>query len=111
MAVKTTGVEFKKFFQDDTVWVENAYMQDEEMTIDDVDIDLDYDLYSTPDTAIVTILAGIFVDEREETHPLEAVFRKWRKKQKTATFIVEADKDIADEVKAACRAAGGKILR
>jgi len=111
MAVKTTGVEFKKFFQDETVWVESAYMQDEEMTIDGVDIGLDYDLYSAPDTSVVAILAGVFVDERKETHPLEAVFREWRKKQEIATFVVEAHKDIADKVKAACRAVGGKILR
>ena len=47
----------------------------------------------------------------EDLGSLESFFKKWRKKQNTATLIVECDLAKIDAMKAAVKAAGGKIVK
>ena len=111
MPTRTIGSEFKRFFNDKSVWREGAYMQDEEIIVDGDLIDADYDIGNFQDDARVAIIAGVFIDENEDSHPLESVFVKWRKRQNISSFIVEAPNGVVGKVRAACRSAGGKILR
>lgn len=115
MAIKTTGAEFKRFYSDEEFWPEDhdVYHDDECITINGEEIDGAYDLAAVPDDSRVNIEGGCVYDGRfpEKEQSFEGYFRKWRKKQSTATLIVEASKDRIDLLVEAIKEAGGKICK
>lgn len=112
MAIKVTGAEFKRFYDDKSWWPKNSYHEGADLSIngelqpDGIDSD------SVQDTDEVTISGGFMFDpewEEGEGPSLEEYFERWRKAQTTEIFSVECDKTIVDAVKAAIRQAGGKV--
>lgn len=120
MAIKTIGAEFKRFYSDKEFWPEpdtksGAYVwhADELITVDGEEIDWDFDLTLVPDEARMTIEGGCVTDERnpDKDQSFEGYFKKWRKKQSTATIVVEVPKDKLEEVTIAIKQAGGKVCK
>lgn len=112
MSVKITGEEFKKFYSDDDVWPENVWHEDGYMGVDGIECVDGIDIDSLSDTSIVTISGGIVygLEGSSGQEPtLETYFKRWKKKQDTAIFVVSCDKSIMMKVKSAIIEAGGKV--
>ncbi len=109
MATKTTGIEFKQFYGDNSIWPDDAYHEDAVIMVDGVDAG-DSDLYGMPDTVAVTIESGwVFLPDQNDAIALETYFKRWRKRQALRTLIVEVDAAKLDALIAAVKAAGGKV--
>ena len=110
MTVKTTGAEFKRFYNDNSWWTQDMWHEDEEMTINGASRDDDVELIAIPDEAIVTISGGVVLGLPDDEQPtFEAYFKRWRKKQSRMSIVVECDKDAVEAVRAAVKAAGGRV--
>ena len=113
MTVKTTGAEFKKFYEDQNLWPEDVWHEEARLFVDDVEqVDGGIDINNLSDSATVTIEGGVLLGvlwEDGDGPSLETYFLRWKKLQSTVCFNVECDKSIVDAVKAAIRAAGGKV--
>lgn len=109
MPVKTTGAEFKRFYDDPEFWPDGVYHEDDLTTADGEEVD---DYTAIADTAVVVIRDGSVSNPMlgGEVPSFEAYFKRWRKKQTSDTLIVECDKTKVDAVRAAIKAAGGKVL-
>jgi len=114
MTVKTTGAEFKRFYNDATFWPQDAWHEDEEFEVDGEPISEDLAIEDVPDNATVKITGGcvLGLPDRQDGEglSLESFFKKWRKVQNTVVLVVECDKSILDSLKEAVRAAGGRVL-
>lgn len=111
MAVKTTGAEFKRFYDDKAFWPEGTWHEDEIMTVDGEEQDDGFDVDDLRNESVVRIEGGIvfgpqFDDQNEPS--FEGYFKRWRKLQTTATFVVTCDIAKVEAVKSAVKAAGGK---
>ena len=111
MATKTTGAEWKRYYQDPAAWPEGWFHEDEEVTINGV-FDENADLTAVPDDAVIVVKGGIIYegDYANEGNSVEGHFKKWRKAQTTMILMVEVQKDKADDLRAAISAAGGKVV-
>lgn len=110
MAVKTTGVEFKKFYHDPEFWPEDSWIEDIELLVDgERNESAEDDVDTIPDTSKVTIEAGFVVLDSCNTPSLESFFKKWRKAQTTVSFVVECHKDHAEGIKAGIKMMGGTV--
>jgi len=112
MAVKATGAEVKAFYNDKDFWAEGVYHEDEKIEIDgrpveEGSVDLGTDL---SDTCEVKIAGGFVTNEQyKDLGSFEGFFKKWRAKQTTVTIAVSCPKGKLEAVKAAIKAAGGKV--
>lgn len=114
MATKTTGAEFKRFYNDKKFWPDDGdtYHDDAVLTVDGkVQVD-GVDADTLADAAVVTIEGGFVCGPAlmGEEPSLEAYFKRWLKTQTTASFLVECDASMLDAVKAAILAAGGRVI-
>ena len=113
MAVKTTGAEFNRFYNDHEFGPEDGSIWHEEeiVTINGQEKDANGDLTNIPDDAEVRIEGGaVFGPQWNEDEPsFEAYFKRWRKKQTTASFLVTCDVSKLEAVKQALKAAGGRV--
>lgn len=112
MTVKCSGAEYKRFYNDDAYWKNGASHEETEVLADGVDVTYN-DVDKIADDAVVEICGGFVFDEIEgkDLGSFESFFKKWRKKQNTATLIVECDLTKVDAMKAAVKAAGGKVVK
>ena len=108
MTVKTTGAEFKRFYADSEFWPEGASHEGEEILADGEEADT---LDGISGNAVVSITGGIVLGIKGKEPSLESWFRAWRKKQTTASFVVECEVVDKAEVIAAIIAAGGKVTK
>lgn len=112
MAIKVTGAEFKRFYDDGPWWTGETFHEDADLSINGTLRPDGIDSDSVQDTDEVTISGGVMLGpewEEGEGPSLEEYFERWRKAQTTEIFSVECDKTIVDAVKAAIRQAGGKV--
>lgn len=110
MTVKTTGAEFKRFYFDDAYWPDGTWHEDEEIEIDGNPISEDLAIEDIHNIAALKVTGGIVMGLADGSEPsVESYFKKWRKAQSTVSFVVECDKDKEGAVRAAIRAAGGRI--
>lgn len=112
MSVKTTGAEFKRFYEDKSIWKDGAYHEDETITIDGVQWDYQDDLSTVADEAVMTISGGtVFLKEGADDGPsFEGLFRKWRNAQTMRIVSVELPIDKLGPFAEALKAFGGKVL-
>ena len=108
MTVKTTGAEFKRFYNDSEFWPEGVWHEEEEILADGEETDI---LDEISGNAVVSITGGIVFGIEGKEPSLESWFRAWRKKQTTASFVVECEVVDKAEVIAAIIAAGGKVVK
>lgn len=110
MTVKTTGAEFKRYYNDDQAWPDDAWHDGIEVRVDGVDLG-DESVEGIGDGAKVEIVSGdVFLPENDDSICILKHFRKWLKNQNTAALMVECPKDKLEAVKAAIQSAGGKAL-
>lgn len=110
MTAKTNGAEFKRFYADISIWPEDAYHDGELVLVDGVEWDHPDGYGVIPDSAKVQIEdGGVYFPDGKDCS-FEGYFKAWRKRQTVAVVMVECDKFKLDDVEAAVRAAGGKVL-
>lgn len=110
VSTRTTGAEFKAFYEDKTFWPGGTWHEDEEVTVDGTAVPEDFALSEVADEARLVLVGGYVTNEaNDDLGSFEGYFRKWRKKQTTAFLAVEVSRDKAESVKAAIIAAGGKV--
>ena len=114
MAVTTNGAEFKRFYSDKEFWPDDeghTWHEDVLFKVDGEPVPDDFDMSNVADTAKVSMEDGIvFSPKFEGNEPsFETYFKRWRKQQTSTTLVVEVDLAKLDAVKAAIRAAGGKV--
>lgn len=111
MAIKTTGAEFWRFYNDDEFWPDGAWHEDTVVTVNGETVD-DYTREIVPDDALVVIDGGVIflAADGNKTVNFDSHFRKWRKVQDTMSIVVECPTAVIDAVKAAIKAAGGKVI-
>ena len=118
MAVKCTGEQFKRFYSDPRYWFHTAdvkktstWHDDEVILIDGKEKDENFDMADVADDAQVSVEGGMVYGPvvGSEEPALDSYLRRWLKEQSTTSFLVTCDKDKLDAVKAAIKAAGGKI--
>lgn len=110
MTVKTTGTEFWSFYNDTAHWPAGAWHDDTRILVNGAEVD-NYTGDTIPKDAQLVLDGGVvFLDERgKDSTSFEGFFKKWRKANSTAFLSVECPKDKLEAVKAAIRAAGGKV--
>ena len=112
MTAKTTGAELKRFYFDEAFWPEGAWHENEEIEVDGSPLSEDVGIEDVPDGAAVKIAGGVVIglpDLGDDGPSFEGHFKKWRRAQSTVLFVVECAKDKEGAVRAAIRAAGGRI--
>ena len=105
---------FKRFYSDDKYWPQdngNTWHDDETLTVNGVVLEDGFDTDAIPDDAEIKIEGGIvFGPQWDGNEPsFEAYFKRWRKQQNTTSFLVECDLAQLEVVKAAVKAAGGRV--
>lgn len=117
MGVKVSGAEFKRFYNDQKYWPPapaDTYHDDVVFMVNGDLLPDDKDPGSVADTDVVAIEGGavyhspFYKDGREPS--IEAYFRRWKKEQTTTSLVVECDLSKIEAIKAAIKAAGGKVL-
>ncbi|HGK7311135.1 hypothetical protein [Aeromonas caviae] len=111
MTTKTTGLEFKRFMADKVLWPGDIWHEDAAISVDGVHMPDGVDVENLSDSAVVRIDGGaVFGPQWDENEPsLETYFKRWRKQQTTTVFVVECDSSKLEDVKAAIKAAGGRV--
>ena len=111
MAAKTTGAEFLAFYTDDAYWTEGMWHEEESVWINGV-------LYEGHDgigevikpSDSIKIDGGFIVNTPDGSEPtFDGYFKKWKRAQTTASFVVSGPKDRSDELKAMLKAKGFKV--
>lgn len=97
--MKTTGALWKQFYNDEAFW-EGYYHDDTLILFDNVEVE-DYEDPSPE--AVVKIESGYVYKTDEDSFAahdlqLETFFKRWKKKQSTATIVVTVNKERVDEV-------------
>lgn len=114
MSTKTNGATFKRFYSDSVYWPQdegNTYHDDEVVLVNGAEFEGDYS--EVPDDAKISIEGGIvFGPQWDGNEPsFEGFFKRWLKLQTTISIVIECDISKRDEVVAAAKAAGGKVLK
>lgn len=112
MSVKTSGAEFKRYYNDDKAWPRGWWHEDEEITINGI-YNEDAELSMVADTDVIVIKGGVIFEGVHGVFSLsmESHFKKWRKAQATEFLVVEVAKDKTESVIAAIVQAGAKVVR
>lgn len=115
MTVKCTGSEWNAFYHDPEFWPEGAWWDDAEITVNGVLIDENHspNVDDINDDDLVKITNGVVYLHEDDTDgpSLEAHFKRWRKQQNTASFVVEVPKTQEALLIALIVNAGGKVKR
>lgn len=110
MVAKTTGAEFKRFYQDPEFWPADAFHEDVIFKVDGQMQEDGIDVQRLRDESVVTIEGGFVLGVFEKNEPsVEAYFKRWKKQQTRTSFLVECEVSKLDAVKAAIKAAGGRV--
>jgi hypothetical protein len=107
--IKTTGAEFKRFYDDPSVWGWNGWCEDIELNVNN-SIIIDQEIDSLADSDNIQILNGVIYFDDESDASLETTFKKWRKRQITTILMVEVPKEKAEALKIEIRNLGGRII-
>ncbi|MDR9836893.1 MULTISPECIES: hypothetical protein [Herbaspirillum] len=110
MTAKTSGAEFKQFYNDKAFWPEDAWHEDSVILVDGKPHE-DLSDNQIADSAKVVIDSGHVFFSREDSAgvSMATFFNRWRKVQNMRTLAVEVPLDKMEAVIAAIKAAGGKI--
>jgi len=111
MSTKTSGLEFKAFYNDSKVWKNGRWHEDEIVFINHHLVD-EFDIAKINDSDMVLIEGGVIYEEdgATEVGGFEGQFRKWKRNQDTTTLLVRAPNAKTEAIRAAIKAAGGTLL-
>lgn len=112
MAITTSGAEFKRFYADPQIWPDDAWHEDVVFTVNGGDPDDDFNMTMVADTDVITMRGGIVMGGpyNGKEPSIETLFRRWLKKQSTATVVIEFNASNREQVLAAIKAVGAKVL-
>ncbi len=113
MPVTTSGAEFKRFYTDRSYWPEDAWHEDCITELIEVNgVKPESDVYYISDDDEVKILNGIVLLDLagNKSTDFVAFFQKWLKLQTTRTLRIEVNASKFDELMAAIKLLGGKVL-
>lgn len=109
--ITTTGADFKRYYNDETVWPEGAFHEDALIHVDKVAMG-DNGIYidAIDDTAEVVIECGIVMG-LENDIDMEMIdhFEKWRRAQVFTSVIVDIAPENRAQLEAAVLALGGVV--
>ena len=109
--IRTFGAEFKAWENSD--WGSpDAWWDDYQLFVNGEEVGLDYDTSTIPDDATVEVHDGVlFLDAmgKKDMHP-KTHFDRWKKAQTNAAVLVDLPKGKLEELKAAVKALGGKVI-
>ncbi|MFA6354049.1 MAG: hypothetical protein WCW93_03905 [Candidatus Paceibacterota bacterium] len=108
--IKTTGLEFKRFYDDSEVWVDGAYHDDLELYINGTQWMGDTDLEVIDNTDKIRIGSGVILYDDGTYADFCKVFRGWLKKQTTVILTVEVPKEKAQILESGIKGMGGRIV-
>lgn len=117
MAVKIKGVDYKKFMNDEKFWVGDMHYDDAVILVDGAPLDEMFErMEDIPDDMIISVSGGYIISDgylydKDKSYSFESAIKKWLKKQRMVTILVECDKDILDHVISAIKSSGGRILK
>lgn len=114
MPTKTTGLEFKRFYNDPDWWPKGRWHEGEVVELNGVPLnEYDYNLGDVADTDRLKISGGFVYDDNDDQEygSFEGYIRKWLRTQTTAVLSVEAPKEKVEAVKSAIVAAGGRVVK
>ncbi len=109
--ITTTGAEFKRYYNDEAAWPEDAFHEDVLIHIDKVATG-DNGIYidEIADTAEVVIECGIVMGlENDADMDMLDHFEKWRRAQVFTSVIVDIDPEKRAQLEAAVLALGGVV--
>jgi len=108
--IKTTGLEFKRFYDDPEIWAKDAYHDELELYINDVHWMGDSDLETVEDSDKIKIGSGVIIYDDNSDADFCKIFRNWVKKQTTSILIVECPNAMINVIKAGIKTHGGRIV-
>lgn len=119
MPTKTTVAEFRDFYRDETVWANDAWYEDLQITIDGKEAIDDIDWTNIPDRLTpetpMTISGGVLFRPKakgsmeNEEFNLETVFKRWRKAKTVTNLVVTIPNDKVEAFKSYLAELGGKV--
>jgi hypothetical protein len=114
MDIKMTGAEWKRFYNDQTVWKNGAYHDDSCILVNGVNVDDDetIEIDKVADDAVVEIECGLFYESEKVRDPVDLlpVIRAWQKSQTVIVVSVEIQKEKFAAFKKLVGKFGGKVL-
>lgn len=116
MTTKCTGAEYSRFMTDTVFWREGSgdqytWFDEAVITINGAEVE-DVDLEKLGSADVLTLEGGIVLGPvvGASEPSLETYFKRWKKAQSTTVLCVEMPNDKVEAIKAAIKAAGGKVL-
>lgn len=108
--IKTSGAMFKRFYSDNSAWPDDSWHEDEELLVNgEARGDGSFD--DIPDDATIVLSGGtVFGLPNGTETSMELHLKRWLKRQTATVILVECDQSAVDQVKAAVKAAGGRVL-
>ena len=109
--VKTTGKEFKEFYNDPKIWKVGTYYEDEYIIVNGEEPGPDFDVEKLKDTDRIVLEGGTFYSSENERFgtTLEVVFKKWRKEKTVVYTVISCRPEKLALIKDAIKKLGGKI--
>lgn len=115
MAVKTSGAEFKRFYDDKKYWPDGTYHDDVVFVVNGQEATDDFDPSEVKDTDQISIDGGCVSDSplyaSKDDPTMDSYFRRWKKEQSTACFVVECSIDQLDALMVLIKEAGGRVRK
>jgi hypothetical protein len=109
--IKTNGAEFKKFYNDPLVWVNECYHDDVAFKINGKTPPFSLDMAEDiKDTDIIEFEGGFIVTGEEVTQDFGETFLVWQKAQTAVIVAVHIPKDKIADLQAFLKNISGEIL-
>lgn len=120
--VKISGADFKAFYRDDDVWVDDAWWEEAYITVNGVDIDDDTDLSQVADHDVLVVRGGYIQRDAadQSVSPywkdgqlsigFEAALKKWLQARTHTTLVVRVPHAQAEALRELAAQHGWQVL-
>lgn len=119
MPTKTTVAEFRDFYKDESVWLNDAWYEDLSIIVSGSPVDDDVD-WSNPPASMplsspMTISGGVLLRPKTKGSSqcdgldMEREFNRWRKAKTSTTVAITVANEKLDALKAFVKELGGKV--
>ncbi len=110
MTTKTTVAEFRDFYNDETVWANEAWYEDLGVTINGHEVDDDIVWTNIPEdldpSSPMTISGGVIYRPKID---MESEFKRWRNAKTLTAIVATIPNEKIEEFKAYVKLIGGKL--
>jgi hypothetical protein len=108
--MKTTGLELKRFYNDEAFWPEGAWIDEWHIEVGGTEVDPD-DIETIPDEAKASFQGIVFLEAHSNNWiTLDTFFHRWKKQQTHTIALVELPKDQLEDLKQLAKAHKWRIL-